>query len=239
MCYWWLLVKLEMPSHFKGKFIVIDGIDGSGKATQVKLLAERLENAGYKIKTIDFPRYQDNFFGQFIGQCLAGKHGDFLKLDPYITSVVYAADRFESSQMIAQWLAAGYFVLADRYVSANQIHQGSKLANDQDRDEFIAWLEQMEYGVFHLPKPDRTFFLQMELDVSRQLILEKNKLHKNQFLKGKVDQYEKSAEHQKLALQTARVLAEKNGWEVIDCSENGQLMTKEKICDMIWDKLGY
>ena len=83
-----------------GKFIVIDGIDGSGKKTQTKLLIERLKREGLKVKTIDFPQYENNFFGKFIGECLVGEHGDFAKLDPKIASVLYGADRFESSQKI-------------------------------------------------------------------------------------------------------------------------------------------
>jgi len=112
--------------NMKGKFIVFDGNDGSGKQTQAKLLIERLEKEGHKIRIIDFPRYYDNFFGKFIGECLTGKYGDFIGIDPHIISVIYAADRFESSKEIKEWIDKGYIVLADRYVSANQIHQGGK-----------------------------------------------------------------------------------------------------------------
>ena len=112
------------PKNKTGKFIVIDGIDGSGKATQTKLLTNRLKNLGVKVKAIDFPRYYDNFFGKLLGEYLSGVYGDFTQVDPRVASVLYAADRFESSQQIKKWLATGYTVIADRYVSANQIHQG-------------------------------------------------------------------------------------------------------------------
>ena len=101
----------------KGKLIVIDGIDGSGKATQVALLKKRLEQAKMKVKTIDFPRYQNNFFGALIGRYLSGVYGDFISMDPRVASVLYAGDRFESSEQIRAWLNAGYTVIADRYVS--------------------------------------------------------------------------------------------------------------------------
>ena len=101
----------------KGRLIVIDGTDGSGKATQVKLLQTRLKKEGYRVKTLDFPQYQENFFGGFIGECLTGDHGNFVSLDPYIASVLYAADRFQSKEKILGWLKKGEIVILDRYVS--------------------------------------------------------------------------------------------------------------------------
>ena len=111
-----------------GNFLVIEGSDGAGKATQTDLLVKRLRDEGRRVKTIDFPRYRDNHFGKLLRDCLDGKHGDFLKLDPRITSLVYAADRFESSKQIRRWLEEGADVVADRYVSANMLHQGSKIS---------------------------------------------------------------------------------------------------------------
>ena len=103
----------------KGKLIVIDGTDGSGKATQVALLTERLKKEGHKVKIVDFPEYYKNFFGQFIGHCLSEQYYNFLKVHPKIVSVLYAADRWESSKEMRTWLEKGYVVVANRYVSAN------------------------------------------------------------------------------------------------------------------------
>lgn len=111
----------------KGKLIVIDGTDGSGKATQVKLLVKRLKKSGRKVKAIDFPQYYDNFFGKTIGECLIGENGNWAKINPRIASVLYAADRWESSKKVKKWLKGGYFVIADRHASSNQIHQGGKV----------------------------------------------------------------------------------------------------------------
>jgi len=154
----------------KGKLIVIDGVDGSGKATQVKRLAEALRAKGKKVETIDFPRYKDNFFGAMIGECLCGDYGDFAKLDPHIASVLYACDRMESSKQIKEWLAAGKIVIADRFVSANQIHQGGKCKTEAERKEFLRWLDRMEHEVLDTPRPDVILYLNIPIAVSQELL---------------------------------------------------------------------
>lgn len=129
--------KITMAVAKKGKFIVIDGTDGSGKATQTKQLVRRLRKQGKKVKTIDFPRYYNNFFGKLIGEGLTGTYGNWAKLDPHIASTFYAADRFESSKQVRKWLEAGVIVIADRYASSNQIHQGGKILNGHKRKKFL------------------------------------------------------------------------------------------------------
>ncbi|MFA6258971.1 MAG: thymidylate kinase, partial [Candidatus Paceibacterota bacterium] len=131
----------------KGKLIVIDGTDGSGKATQIKLLEKRLKKEGKKVKVLDFPEYYKNFFGAFIGHCLSEQYYNWTKIHPKIASIAYAADRWESSENIRKWLKEGYIVLSNRYVSANQIHQGGKVKSAKKRANFIKWLDEMEYGV--------------------------------------------------------------------------------------------
>lgn len=154
----------------KGKLIVIDGVDGSGKATQVKRLAEALRAKGKKVETIDFPRYKDNFFGAMIGECLCGDYGDFAKVDPHLASVLYACDRMESSAQIKKWLAEGKIVLADRFVSANQIHQGGKCKTDAERKAFLRWLDRMEHEVLGTPRPDVILYLNLPIAVSQELL---------------------------------------------------------------------
>ena len=132
----------------QGKLIVIDGTDGSGKATQTELLVKALKNEGRKVKIIDFPDYYSNFFGKFIGHCLSEQYYNFVKVHPKIVSVLYAADRFESKDKIKKWLKEGNIVIANRYTSANQIHQGGKIANLKKRENFIKWLAEIEYQIF-------------------------------------------------------------------------------------------
>jgi len=227
-----------LKSNRRGKFIVIDGTDGSGKATQAKLLVTRLRKNGQKVKTIDFPRYYHNFFGKFIGECLTGAHGNFLKLSPYIASVLYAADRFESARQIEEWLASGYIVIADRYVSSNQIHQGGKIKKADERKFFLAWLEKMEFKVFNIPKPNLIIYLELPVETTIKLLASKEFCRKKEYLKGKKDMVENSRRYLDRSRESAMSLVKKiNNWVKIDCQRGGQLLSKKEINDLIWESL--
>jgi dTMP kinase len=220
----------------KGKFIVIDGTDGSGKATQTALLEKRLKKEGEKVKVIDFPRYYKNFFGKLIGECLAGDYGDFIALDPHIASVLYAADRFESASDINKWLAEGNVVIADRYISSNQIHQGAKIKDPKKRAEFLRWLDKMEYGVFKSPKPELIIFLDVPIDISKALLKTKDAVVKKKYLKGKDDLAEKNRSHLEDSRQSAiSLVKKKNNWKQIDCTKNGEIFSKEEIHEKVYD----
>lgn len=147
-------------------FIAIEGIDGSGKATQTRLLKDYWIKNSYPVETIDFPRYYDNFFGKLIAECLRGEHGDFVGLDPKIASALYACDRLESKQKVDDWLQGGFDVFTDRYTTSSLIHQGGKLSGDRDRQEFVDWLFKMEYDIMSIPKPDMVIYLDVPLEIS-------------------------------------------------------------------------
>ena len=219
----------------KGKLIVIDGSDGSGKATQTKLLVSKLKKSGVKVKTMDFPRYENNFFGEFIGECLTGEYGDFLTLDPHITSVLYAADRFESSVKLKKWLEEGYMVILDRYVSANQIHQGGKIFNSVKRKKFLQWLDKMEYDIFKLPRPDKVIYLDVPIATSVGLLQQSQQ--KKQYQKdGKKDLVEQSRDYLENARRSALWLSRENdNWIRVECVKNEKLRSIEDIHGEIFE----
>lgn len=220
----------------KGKLIVVDGIDGSGKATQIKLLAKRLKKEGYRVKTIDFPRYYTNFFGRFIGEYLSGQYGDFIKVAPKLASVLYAADRFESSRAMKEWLNDGYVVLADRYVSANQIHQGGKIRRVKDREKFLTWLDTMEHKVFDIPRPDLVIFLDVPYEVSKLWLKKKVSQRKKKYLKGRKDVAEDNLLHLKISRDTALDLQKKNkNWKKISCCEGMVCQEPQEIHEEVFN----
>jgi dTMP kinase len=223
-----------MPTT-KGKLIVIDGIDGSGKATQVGLLEKRLKKEKIKVKTIDFPRYYNNFFGKLIGEYLSGKYGDFIGMDPRIASVLYAADRYESSKDIKEWLDQGYTVIADRYVSANQIHQAGKIDDPKTRKNFLKWLDDMEYSTFKIPRPDLTIFLDVPFEVSSMWLKKKILGRKKKYLKGKKDVAEDNLMHLKNSRNSALNLEKQNkNWERVECCKGMVCMLPEAVHEEVY-----
>lgn len=220
----------------KGKLIVIDGSDGSGKATQTRLLIARLSKEGYTVKTLDFPQYEANFFGKLIGECLTGEYGDFIAIDPHLGSVLYAADRFESKPKIEGWLKKGYVVVLDRYVSSNQIHQGGKIMNPKRQKEFLTWLDQMEHGIFGLPRPDLIVYLDVPTAISQSLLRAEDQKQKKVYMKRrKTDLAETNVIHQAASRANALKLVKKlNHWTKIDCVRQGVLLSREQIAEKVW-----
>ncbi len=159
----------------KGKLIVIDGNDGSGKATQSEMLRSSLISIGKKILPLSFPRYKDTFFGRELRKSLDGEYGDFANLDPHLAAIGYALDRWASKPLINRSLARGEIVLCDRYVSANQIHQGGKIQDWKKREDFLAWLDQLEFGELALPRPDVCIYLDVSPEVSQRLMSDKTR----------------------------------------------------------------
>jgi dTMP kinase len=219
----------------KGKLIVIDGIDGSGKATQVRHLAERFKNEKRKFKVIDFPRYTDNFFGKLIGEYLTGVYGDFIQVDPRVASVLYAADRFEASKKIRTWLDQGFHVIADRYVSANQIHQGGKIADQKERKAFLEWLDTMEHKVFGIPRPDLVIYLDVPFEVSKEWLKNKVAQRKKTYLKGKRDVAEDNLMHLEHSRNGALYMAKTHeNWAKVECCDGMVCMLPEAVHEEVY-----
>lgn len=205
-----------------GKLIVLDGADGAGKATQAKLLVERLQQDGGTVESMDFPRYTENFFGQYIREWLDGKYGNFVELDPRLASVLLAADRFEAKETLNQWLNDGATVVLDRYASSNILHQGAKIFDDKERFEFFQWLERMEYGVFGIPRPDLVIYLDIPAKTRQGLLF-------GDATRTTVDVAEASLDHQLATDRCANQVISHNQWCRINCVIDGELRSIEDI----------
>ena len=189
----------------KGKIIVIEGTDCSGKETQSKLLEQRLNEEGKKCKRFSFPNY-DSATGKIVGGCYLGKPEisesffteGAINVDPHVACLYYAADRKYHSPEIEKYLKKGYYVILDRYTSSNQAHQGSKIQDADERFDMFQWIDKLEYWLLKLPKPDITIFLHVPYE--KTLELRKNRKF--------IDEHEKSPEHLKHSENTYIELSE-------------------------------
>ncbi|OGI78996.1 dTMP kinase [Candidatus Nomurabacteria bacterium RIFCSPHIGHO2_12_FULL_37_29] len=222
----------------KGKLIVIDGADGSGKTTQTNLLIKHLRKDGEKVRFIHFPRYKENFFGKFIGHCLSEQYYNWVNIHPKIASVMYAADRWESKEEIKDSIKEGYVVVMDRYISANQIHQGGKIANLKKRESFIKWLAEMEYKVFKIPKPNLTIYLSLPIEIVLKLIKKRDYKGARAYLGSKKDVHEKDKNFLKNSIKSALWLAKtQKNWVKINCAKDGVVDIRENIHNEIYKKI--
>lgn len=214
-----------------GKFIVIDGTDGSGKATQTELLASRLRAVGFAVEIADFPQYNTKSAG-LVEEYLSGKYGSPEEVGPYRASIFYAADRYDASFKIRQWLAEGKIVISNRYVTANMGHQGGKIENPLERKNYFEWLDKLEYGLFNLPRPDLNIILYVPAEISQQLALGREKIDWT----GKTrDIHQESLGHLKKAEQSYLQIAKTfPNFALIECAHYGQIMTREEIASMVW-----
>lgn len=218
-----------------GKLIVIDGTDGSGKGTQTEILIKRLQENGYNVATTDFPQYGKKSAGP-IEEYLNGKYGTATEVGPYRASILYAIDRYDASFLMKQWLNEGKIIVSNRYVSANMGHQGAKITNMDERKKYLDWLYNLEYTIFEIPKPDMNLILHVDSNIAFDLI---SKKEDRGYLDGKKrDIHEADIDHLKKAEQVYLDIATRfSDFTLIECSPNGILYDREKISDLIWEKI--
>ena len=180
-----------MPA--RGKLIVLEGIDGSGKRTQLDFLARALAERGVAFTQISFPRY-DGFFGKLVARFLNGEFGSLASVDPHFSALLYAGDRLESKPALEAALASGKIVLADRYIASNLAHQGARVPPEK-REEFLAWLKQLEYEVYGLPAEDLVIYLRVPAAEAHRLAGERGKLGARDYTKLRRDLQESDMAH--------------------------------------------
>lgn len=219
----------------KGTFIVIDGTDGAGKSTQLRLLQRRLKQASVPVANIHFPQHGKPS-AYFIDQYLNGKYGDVESggINVYAASLLYALDRFDAGQMIQKKMSAGMAVFADRYVSSNMGHQGAKIRDDKERKKYFQWIDHIEFALFKIPRPTLTIILHVPAKAAAALIEKKGA---RAYVGGiKKDIHERNVEHLRRAerayLEIARLFPEQ--YRVIECAENGRLLSVDEIHERIW-----
>jgi dTMP kinase len=203
----------------RGKFIVLEGIDGSGKRTQLDMLTRAFLERNIACEEISFPNYS-GFFGELAGQFLNGEFGPLEAVDPHFSALLYAGDRFESKAAMEAALASGKMLLADRYVGSNLAHQGARVSAEK-RGEFLEWLRRLEYQVYGLPAEDLVIYLRLPVDEAHRLIGEKEA---RGYTSRRRDLQEASRAHLAEASSVYDDLSRQPNWVRIECADGAGLL---------------
>ncbi len=195
-----------------GRLIAIEGIDGSGKRTQLELLANVLSASGNRVYSTAFPQY-DSWFGKMVGQFLNGQLGALETVDPHFTALLYAGDRFEAKPRLQAALNEGKIVLVDRYIGSNLAHQTARV-NPEKRGEFRKWIEHLEYGIYDLPREDLILYLRVPPGEAQKLVAQKAA---RGYTSAKRDLQEASLHHLQDAAGMYDLLARNAPWVTIEC----------------------
>lgn len=213
-----------------GKLIVIEGLDGSGKATQAQKLFEKLKEQGKQIIKVSFPDYNSNS-SALVKMYLNGEFGsDPNQINPYAASSFYAIDRFASyTKNWKNFYLDDGTVIADRYTTSNAIHQCAKLPKEQWKD-FINWLFHYEYELLGIPKPYRTLYLRVDPEVSQKLMTKRYQGNEE-----RKDIHESDLEYLRRSREAADYCAKELGWTLIECVQNGDMRSIEDIAADIFN----
>lgn len=213
---------------------IIEGIDGSGKSTQHMLLEQWLGVQNIKHHSFKYPAY-DTLSGRLVSDYLNNLFGNADSIHPRLASLLYSFNRFETKGILADWLKSGDVVLLDRYATANMGHQLSKCQTDDERLEFLAWLEKVEYEIFAIPRPTKVFWLDMPVAKAMDLLAHREE--KEYIQNTKLDGHENSAHLKKARNAYAFVADRQPEWIKIECvDKKGDLLSPEEIHQSIIEK---
>lgn len=214
----------------KGKLIVLEGTDGAGKATQARLMAQHLERAGVSFRQVNFPRYGSPFAApveRYLQGDLGKKPGD---VSAYAASTLYAVDRYASYRQDWQGdYEGGKLILADRYTTSNAVHQAPKLP-EGERWDYLDWLFDLEYRRLGLPEPDLVIYLDLPTELSLRMLRQRQEASHT-----RADIHEKDGAYLRACRESAREVARRLGWRLVDCARDGAVRTVEDIHEQLWE----
>lgn len=217
-------------------FIVLEGVDGSGKSTQIAKLREMFAQRGIESEYLHFPRFDAPYFGDLIARFLRGELGSIEQVDPYIVALLYAGDRHDAATMIGRWLSEGKVVICDRYVYSNVGYQCAKMQDSEEREKLRKWILQLEYDHFAIPKPDVSLFLDVPFAFTeRKLLQEQREGDDRAYLNGQKDIHEQSMDLQRAVRDVYIKAAEYDeALYVVDCStKENEMASPDEIFSRI------
>jgi dTMP kinase len=206
-------------------FIVLEGLDGSGKSTQNRLLREYLDQNNLAYKYLHFPRTGHGIFGELIAKFLRGELGKIDEVNPYLVSLIYAADREDAKANMLDWLSEGHILLADRYVMSNVAFQCAKLKTAEEKKQLQEWIFHLEYSHFGIPRPDLNIFLDVPFEFTRKKLTTQRSGDERDYLKGRQDIHESDLDFQDKVRQVYLEHSEKEeNLRLISCYDGNREM---------------
>jgi len=220
-------------------FIVIEGLDGSGKSTQVARLRTRLDQAGITYEYLHFPRLNEGIFGELVARFLRGEMGELGQVDPYLVALIYAGDRADAAAQIRHWLSQGKLVLADRYVYSNIAFQGAKTTSHEQMARLRDWILELEYSYYSLPRPELNIFLDVPFSFTRSRLAEERAGDDRSYLNGGQDIHEKDLSFQEKVREVYLDLGgHVKDLQIVSCADKeGEMRSPDEIFELILNAL--
>ena len=221
------------------KLIVIEGVDGAGKSTQIKLLKEYFSGKGFDCEYLHFPRTEAPYFGELIARFLRGEFGSLGEVDPYIVAMLYAGDRKDAAAIISGWLREGKIVLLDRYTYSNIAYQCAKLHSAEEQNRLLDWILALEFNHFAIPLPDLNIFLDVPSKFTENKLKEQRTGNERDYLNGLRDIHEENLDFQRKVREVyLKVSQTDEKLAVVNCNnEREEMATPENIFEKILETI--
>ncbi len=216
-------------------FIVLEGLDGAGKSTQISKLRQMFSDKGVETEYLHFPRFDSPIYGDLIAKFLRGELGTLEEVNPYLVSLLYAGDRADAASMLRGWLAEGKAVILDRYVYSNVGYQCAKIADKQERDTLRDWIINLEYNFNNIPRPELSIFLDVPFEFTAASLSKQREGDDRDYLNGKADIHEASLSLQQCVREVYLDVAKVDeSLKIVNCADsNGAMATPEVIFERI------
>jgi dTMP kinase len=220
------------------KFMVIEGLDGSGKSTQINMLQDFLKNEDIPFRYVHFPRTDSPVYGELIARFLRGELGDIDLVNPYLVALIYAGDRLDASETIKRWLNEGFLVIVDRYVYSNIAYQCAKVKDVKEKQKLKQWILDLEFDYNQLPKPDLNIYLDVPFEFTKNRLQNARSGNDRDYLNGKADIHEADLDFQMRVRDMYLELSKTEGQlQLINCADKNEIISPEAIFLKMKNKL--